>query len=405
MPQSDIGYVVKSYPRFSETFIVREILARELAGDTISVASLRPPRDTRFHAMLGRVQAPVAWIPDTGRTLDRTWQALRDLRGAGVRPSPAAMDALLDEEPDVAAQGALLARWAVEQGVCHLHSHFASVSGRTARLAHHLTGLPWTLTAHAKDIFHHDNDPRRLLPVLQDADAVVAVSDMTTDWIRSLTPRARVRRIYNGLDLAEIAWTSPRHRPRTVVSVGRLVAKKGFDDLVSAVAVLRDQGVDVDLDLAGDGPLREALLAQVESLDLGDRVRLLGPMPQHEVMSLIGSAGCFAAPCVVAEDGDRDGLPTVVLESMALGTPVVATPVAGIPEAIDDETSGLIVGEHDVPALAAAIRRLLDEPDTRVRFAAAGRARVEERFDVNVQASQLRDLTRSVAQGREKEAS
>lgn len=397
-----VGYVVKSYPRFSETFIVREILAREAAGEQITIASLRPPRDPRFHAALAQVQAPVTWIPHTGRTLDPTWAALRSLREAGGQISPHALDALCDEEPAVAAQGVQLAAWAMEQGVSHLHSHFASVSGRTARLAHHLTGIPWTLTAHAKDIFHQDNDLRRLVPVLTDADTVVAVSDMTADWIRSLAPRARVERIYNGLEVDQIPWTSPLHRPRRVVSVGRLVEKKGLPDLVQAIAVLRDRGVPVQLDLAGDGPVRPELEELIERLVLAEQVRLLGPLPQHEALDLVASGAVFVAPCVVATDGDRDGLPTVILESMALGTPVVATPVAGIPEALDHDVSGLLVPEHDVPALASAIERLLDDAHTRVRYAVAARARVEDRFAVTKQAAALRALTARISHLRER---
>ena len=392
-PPGRVGYVVKSYPRFSETFIVREILAREAAGEAITIASLRPPRDPRFHSALAQVQAPVAWIPHHHRTLEATWAALRTLREAGVALTPTALEALFDEEPAVAAQGAQLAAWALEQGVCHLHSHFASVSGRTARLAHHLTGIPWTLTAHAKDIFHQDNDPARLVPVLTEVDAVVAVSDMTADWIRTLAPRARVRRIYNGLEVDEIRWSSPLHRPRTIVSVGRLVEKKGLPDLLAAVALLRDRGVACTLELAGDGPVRPQLEELIDRLALRDRVALLGPLPQHDVLALIASGAVFAAPCVVASDGDRDGLPTVILESMALGTPVVATPVAGIPEAVEHGSSGLLVGERDVDALAAALEALLDDAEARVRYAVAARARIEERFDVVGQAAALRALT------------
>ncbi|WP_425307574.1 glycosyltransferase family 4 protein [Ammonicoccus fulvus] len=404
-----IGYVVKCYPRFSETFIVREILAREAAGDDITIAALRTTTDTRFHALLARVQAPVSWMPQETKGSGRLWTALtrlRDLRTAAGkgRLTPEALERFFGEEHDVAAQAVHLACWALEHDREHLHAHFASLSGRTTRVAAALAGLTFTLTAHAKDIFHSDNDPVRLTAVLTDADAVVAVSDMTADWIRTIAPGARVERIYNGMDLDELTFTSPVDRPARIVGVGRLVAKKGWPDFLTAVAALRSDGHDVVAEIAGSGPLESELHALTTSLGLDDAVTWHGPMPQHEVLELIRSAAAFAAPCVIADDGDRDGLPTVLLESLALGTPVVGTPVAGIPEAVLDGHTGLIVPEHDT-ALAAALERLITDRDLRVRLATAGRAHVEAHFDVNDQARHLRALTERVTTPRPRERS
>ncbi|MDO5499048.1 MAG: glycosyltransferase family 4 protein [Propionibacteriaceae bacterium] len=396
-----IGYVVKCYPRFSETFIVREVLAREAAGDDITIAALRTTTDTRFHALLARVQAPVSWMPVESRGSGRLWDAIARLRqlrrDAGRGPiEPLALDALFDEESAVAAQAVHLAAWALENDREHLHAHFASISGRTTRVAAKLAGLTWTLTAHAKDIFHESNDPVRLRAVLTDADAVVAVSDMTADWIRNLAPAARVERIYNGMDLDELRYTAPVERPARIVGVGRLVAKKGWPDFLTAVARLRADGLDVTADIAGSGPLQAGLRQLCTELEIDDAVTWHGPMPQHEVIEMVRSAGAFAAPCVIADDGDRDGLPTVLLESMALGTPVVGTPVAGIPEAVVHDQTGLIIDEHDPDALAAALKRLLTDAELRVRLAEAGRAHIERHFDMIDQARQLRALTESV---------
>ncbi|ROP26590.1 glycosyltransferase family 4 protein [Pseudokineococcus lusitanus] len=396
-----VGYVVKSYPRFSETFIVRELVAREEAGERAVVASLRPPKDPRFHALLARVQAPVTYVPDDVRGgLVRVWEGLAALRAAGVAPSREALDALLDEDPGVAAQAVGVARWAVAEGVTHLHAHFASLPGRTTRLAAMLTGLPWTMTAHAKDVFHEDVDPRRLAAVMADADGVVAVSDMTTAWLAERHPTARLHRVHNGLDLDELTWSSPAHRPAVVAAVGRLVPKKGFDVLLDAVALLRGRGVDVRLRLAGAGDGAADLAARVTRLGLEDAVELLGPLPQHEVVALLRGAAAFAAPCVVAEDGDRDGLPTVVLESLAVGTPVVSTPVTGVPEAVIDGVTGHLVPERDAAALADALQRLLADGEERERLSRAGRAHVELRFDVRGQAAALRRITADVAAAR-----
>jgi len=387
-----IGYVVKVYPRFSETFILREILAREAAGEDIAIASLRPTSDGRFHDLLARVKAPVSWIAHDQRSASRLWQSLcglDELPGAATGLPP-----LLREEHDVAGQAVALARWAVEQGITHLHAHFASLPGRTTRLAAQLAALTYSVTAHAKDLFHEDVDALRLGAVLADAHHVVTVSDHNVAWIGERFPAAadRVHRVYNGVDLDELPWSSPAVRPRRIVAVGRLVEKKGFADLIDAVALLHQRGAPAQLSLAGSGPCAAALASQVDALGLGDHVDLLGDVPQHDVLRLLEGGAAFAAPCVVADDGDRDGLPTVIVEAMALGTPCVSTPVTGIGEIVRDGATGLLVPERDPFALADALERLLADGELREQLSCAARVLVESSFDVRGQAEALRRL-------------
>ncbi|WP_432546769.1 glycosyltransferase [Kineococcus sp. SYSU DK004] len=398
-----VGYVVKVYPRFSETFVVREVLAREAQGEDVVVASLRPTTDTRFHALLARVAAPVTWLPESGgRSSTALWSALR--RAQELPHLAAALPHLLAEDVDVAAQAVQLAVWAREQRVTHLHAHFASLPGRTTRLAALLTGLPYTVTAHAKDLFVHGAGPDgpdgpvcpRVDAVLADAAAVVTVSDHNVAHLAARHPRARAVRVYNGLDLDELPWSAPAPG-RVVAAVGRLVPKKGFDVLLDAVALLRAAGDPVRLDLAGSGPQEAALRERARAAGLDGAVRFLGPQPQHAVVDLLRRSAVFAAPCVVAADGDRDGLPTVLLEAMAVGTPVVSTPVTGIPEAVLDGVTGTLVPERDPAALAAALRRLLDDPELRLERSRAARRLVEERFDARDQAARLRALTEAPA--------
>jgi glycosyltransferase involved in cell wall biosynthesis len=388
-----VGYVVKRYPRFSETFVVHEVLAREAAGERVEIAALRPTVDSRFHALLAQVRAPVTHIPYDIRSAERAWSAIRAAR-ADLSGLDAALPELVGVSAAEAVQAVLLSQWVVERGIGHLHAHFATAPGRTARLASLVTGVPYSLTAHAKDLFHESVDPDALTAVLGDAHHVVTVSDWNVGWIRRHVPAAagKVHRVYNGLDLEALSFASPLDRPPVVAGVGRLVEKKGFADLVDAVTLLRNRRFAVRLELAGEGPIEAALREQVRRSGVTDLVTFHGPLPQHEVHDLLRRSAVFAAPCVVAADGDRDGLPTVLLEAMALGTPCVATPVTGIPEAVRHDRTGVLVPERDPYALADALEALVVDGCRRERLARAARALVESEFDSAVQARSLRTL-------------
>ena len=220
------------------------------------------------------------------------------------------------------------------------------------------------------------------------------MSDYNRDYLTRTygSAAAHVHRVYNGLDLEEFRFESPAERPPRIAAVGRLVEKKGFMDLVEACAILRDRGLAFCCEIVGTGPLEPALQAQVQRLGLQGRVQLLGPRPRSEVIEHMRGAAVLAAPCVVAADGDRDGLPTVLLEAMALGTPCVSTEVTGIPELLLPSEAGLAVPEHDPPALAAALERLLADADLRVRLARHARRRVEAEFDIRRTAACVRGI-------------
>ncbi|CAN5322072.1 hypothetical protein BH20ACT5_BH20ACT5_23940 [soil metagenome] len=384
-----IGYVLKMYPRFSETFIVSELTAREATGEDIEIFSLRPPSDGRFHEALARVRANTTYLTHQGRRASDLWALLAEA-GAVLPGLPGAMPELLAAEVGDAAQAVELALLVRQRRITHLHAHFASVATTVARLTALLTGVPYSFTAHAKDIFHADVDQEDLRRKLADAQHVVTVSRFNLEHLREqFGPAAdQVTLVYNGLDLDAFGFDPSVRRP-TICSVGRLVEKKGFDVLIDACALLAAGGRTVDCEIAGAGPLHLALEEQIANRGLTGSVRLTGPMPQSGVRDLLRRSAVFAAPCVVGADGNRDGLPTVLLEAMALGTPCVGTDVTGIPEVIRHEDTGLMVSQHDAAGLAEALGRLLD--DERSSAAMAGRARslVEEDFDSRRQARDL----------------
>jgi colanic acid/amylovoran biosynthesis glycosyltransferase len=388
-----VGYVLKVYPRFSETFIVNEILAHEAAGAEIEIFALRPPIEGRFHEQLARVRAPVTYLAHQGQRASELWGQVRAAAAADPGFWERLAPAQHEDFHDV-AQALALAELARARGITHLHAHFASVATTVTRLAARLTELPYSFTAHAKDLFHEAVDPRDLRRKLADAAAVVTVSDYNVSHLRAHfgATATSVRRVYNGLDLARFPFAAPSGRLPRIVAVGRLIEKKGFEVLVDACALLRDQGRSFECLIVGAGEGRAALEAQIDWRSLARQVSLLGPRPQGEVAALVQSGAAFAAPCVVGGDGNRDGLPTVLLEAMALGTPCVATDVTGIPELIATGVSGLLVAQRDPVALAQALARLLDDEALRLRLAAAARRRIEADFDSAQTSAALRAI-------------
>lgn len=391
-----IGYVVKMYPRFSETFIVSEVIAREERGADLRIFSLRPTTDVRFHDTLARVAAPVVQIPRPTRASE-LWELLGDAQRELPR-LPHALDALLAVDVADAAQAIRLAIAVRREGITALHAHFASLATTVARLASLLSGVPYSFTAHAKDLFHESVDPLDVDRKIADASHVVTVSDFNLGHLRERYPaaaRTPIHRVYNGIDLDRFPFAPSRPASPSIVAVGRLVEKKGFADLIAAVHLLRGRGRAVPCRIVGAGERESELRALVSGLALDDVVTFTGPLPQGDVRAEVARASVFAAPCVVGSDGNADGLPTVLLEAMALGTPCISTDVTGITEAVRDGDTGLVVPQHAPGALADAIARVLDDPGLAAGLARRARALVESAFDVRRQARQLDDIARS----------
>lgn len=404
-PAGAIGYVLKRYPRFSETFVVNEILAHEAAGQPIEIFALRPVEETHFQDNLGHVRAPVTRIRDRFSSAEPVWERFR----AAQVELPGALDVLaridgIASGQDV-AQALEVAVEARRRGVVHLHAHFGTVSTSIARLAAAMAGIGYSFTAHAKDIYHVYDDPQHLHLKLRDADTTVTVSDFNAAYLRQTYGAERVTRIYNGLDLGRFEWSEPGDGTGEILAVGRLVEKKGFHILIEALRLMREAGHAPLCRIIGSGEEHGHLAAQIRDAGLEGAVRLEGPRPQAEVISAMRQASVLACPCVVGSDGNRDGLPTVLLEAMAVGLPVVSTDVVGIPELVRDGETGLIAPEADPEALASALMRITEEAGLRRRLSTAARALIEDEFDVATSAAALREVfAASVARRRRSEA-
>ncbi len=413
-----IAYLLKMYPRFSETFVLNEILELERQGVDVRIYSLRKPDDGRFHAHLARVRAPVIYLPQhllaeagpilaAQRAFARTWprRYLRILLYALSRRNAIA--------PKRFFVAVVLAEHLRRHPVDHLHAHFASSPARVGMYVHLLTGVPYSFTAHAKDIFLKTIDIPLLRDKIRTAKFVVTVSDYNREYLLRLAagdkctalgsliqPDAvtiqpdQVRRLYNGIDLTlfdgrgvHIMHAQPKP---LILGVGRLIEKKGFDILIRACAILKQQGVDFQCEIVGKGPLEHQLRGLIGELELTAHVRLTGPRPQDEIVKLYERAAVFALPCVVGADGNRDGLPTVMLEAMAMRVPVVSTDITGVPEIVEDGTTGLLIPQNDPAALAVALVRLLADPFLRERMGEVARAQVVDKFNLSKNVSVLR---------------
>jgi colanic acid/amylovoran biosynthesis glycosyltransferase len=379
-----VGYVLKRFPRFSETFILNELLALQALGIECHIFSLLAPPDEPRHARLADLRAPVTYLSKaTGPAL------IAD-------PDDAVLFAGNDPRSVASLQGkaAEVARLARAAGITHLHAHFGSDPTTVALLAAREIGGTFSYTAHARDIYHTyvspEVDAAKRRAKLNEAAFTVTVSDCNAGHLATLCPEAadRIHRVYNGIDLSLFS-PADAVEPGRVIAVGRLVEKKGFGVLVDACALLRDRGLEFDCRIIGDGPLQGALQAQINALNLGGRVTLAGPMPQERLAAELGSATIAVLPCVITPDGDRDGLPTVLLEAMGKGIPVVTTTVTGGPEIVAEGETGLLCNPGDPVGLADALETLILDPQRARAMGAAGRRRAERLFDLTTNAAQL----------------
>ncbi len=389
--KNKIGYVVKRYPRFSETFIVNEILIHEQLGVPIEIFSLRPSVDTHFQDIISQVRAAVNYLPHGSVKSSDFWSACGGISRLGRRWDVLSEFVAL---PVLEVyQGIKLAEQVHAKGVSHLHAHFATSAATVARVAARLSDISYSVTMHAKDIYHDSVDPAELQAKIRDAKFVVTVSEFNRNHLASTFGHPeKIKVIYNGLDLQQFQYHRDQNKEPTLLAIGRLVPKKGFTDLVSACGLLRDAGVHFRCEIVGGGELEPELAQQVHALGLEAMVTLTGPLPQAVVRQKIAAAAMTVAPCVIAEDGNRDGLPTVITESLALGTPCISTEVTGIPEIIRHRDTGLIVSQHAPAELASAITQLLDDRKLREQLSVCGRQLVEQEFDSRTNVGRLANL-------------
>jgi colanic acid/amylovoran biosynthesis glycosyltransferase len=392
-----VGYVLKRYPRISETFVASELIELERLGERLTVFAVSRPEEPFTHEFVGALRADVVYLPHRPwREPVRVARALGHLLRGGARgwlsaaryslwpPRRKGLRRLL--------QATVLRAEMERAGIDHAHAHFATAAARLANLSWRMGGPSYSVTVHAKDIYHREVRLDHLRDKLGSARFIATVSRANRDYLESaLELNGKLRVVPNSVNLRRLGPARAAAPPAgPVLSVARLIEKKGLPDLIAACGLMRARGLSPGVEIVGDGPLRGAL--EAAAARLGVDVRFLGALPQERVLERMERAAVFCLPCVVAADGDRDGLPTSVLEAMALGVPVVTTAVSGLAEAVLHERTGLIVSQRDPAALADAIERLLSEPELAARLSAEGRRHVERNYSLERSAALLRSL-------------
>ncbi len=414
MAEQTVAYILMGYPRMSELFIASEISRMEEQGTQIRLLVLKPRDEDRHHPVVDRIVAAPRYFPAFTDLADRSFPRwLRDNLPSYVAPirrvalhhplrlarvTGWALAQAWREHRGLRPRAVYAKEWmravaiadelAGDDAVSHLHAHFAHGTTTVAWWAAHIVALPFSFTGHAKDIYQADQNPKGLLArKMYAAFFVVTCTDANRQHLEALAPGARVHVMYHGLnaDFARLLGAPPPagapERLR-VISVGRLVEKKGFDVLVDAIALLVERGIDVTVAIAGESGDHEAAIhQQIARTGLADRIEFLGTLSQAELFDEYRRSSVFALACRITDDGDRDGIPNVLMEAMAAELPVVSTAVSGIPELIDHEVNGLLVPSENAEALADSIWRLAKDPALSRRMACAGAATIAERFN------------------------
>jgi glycosyltransferase involved in cell wall biosynthesis len=399
MNSAKIGVLVKTYPKLSETFVLGEVLGLEKLGLALEIFSLQRPTDAVQHDTIKRVKAPVRYLQDgtLGGVIHR-WLDLFWLLAITPIQFSKTIAFLTNRSEGGRWQdfklACTLARHVRRCGITQLHAHFATQPVAVAELVARLTGVAFSISAHAKDIYL--SEPPVLARKMANARFTVTCTDYNRRHLATLAaPGTAVYGMYHGIDAARFAphtRSAAAGEAPLILAVGRLREKKGFANLIRACALLRKANAKFRCEIVGYGEEREHLQTLIQELDLTEHVRLVGTMNHAALIERYQDAVIFAAPCQVAADGDRDGIPNVMLEAMAMQLAIVATPVSGIPEVVIDGVNGLLVAEEDARALAGALQRLLSDHPLRERLGEAARKVVLQQFSNDHNLLLLRDL-------------
>ena len=411
-----IGYIIRSYPRLTQTFILNEILALEQIGASIQIFALTNPHEKVVQMQVDQVQAPIHYLDEDiqprrfGNILKEHVEVARRYFTGYIRSlfyiaTHAEIDQgyIASNRWECFLQAVyliyllVLEEQRMGKRIDHLHAHFAHDPTLVAYLMHGITGIPFSFTAHARDLYQV---PEKILADrIYQAKSVITCCRANLEYLNRIAPsqQSKFSLIYHGVNLTDFQPV-PHHAANVIpevpliLSVGRLVEKKGFQDLLQALLLVKKKGERFQCAIFGDGPLCQQLREWIEEHGMADEIMLKGDITQQELIPIYQTANLFVLTPVQTEDGDRDGIPNVLLEAMAVGLPVITTAVAGIPELVDDNQNGLLYQPHDVNGISSGIIELLRNAEKRKQLGGAASQKVKEQFNVAQAAKRLKTL-------------
>jgi colanic acid/amylovoran biosynthesis glycosyltransferase len=387
-----LAYLFERFPAFSQTFCYREVAELLRRGAKIDVYSLRQPTGEPPQDWNEDITHRVDYVPEEKPLVEEVTRGLRKRKLPHVRE---VIESWGRKTDFLRLQQAVYVGVRLQDaGIRHVHAHFAGMAARTAYWIEKFFGIGFSFTAHANDIFAPRQFDIGLDKLVTSARLVVTETDYAANFLRERFPShaARIHRVYNGLDLAQFRRAGLSAQKRRIISVGRLIEKKGFRYLIEACQLLKQRGHVIQCEIIGEGPLEAAVRSQIQQLGLDDHVALLGPKPQREIASHLMNATVFVLPSVVDSGGGMDNLPTVIIEAMAAGLPVVATRIGGIPEMVMENSTGFLVAPKESVSLADAVEKLIVDLPLARRFGENGLVRARELFAVEKNAGALMQL-------------
>lgn len=407
-----VAYILHRYPHLTETFIMREMYWLREGGVEVNIFSLLPPKHEIVHEQAKELlsnthySALLSWLVikaqlhflrcSPGRYLRALakiiWQTYRELK-------------VLVSALTLFPKSVYFAQQMGALGIEHVHAHFVWLEGIAAGIAADLLDITFSIHPHAFGLFGRNQ--RDVRCEIENTSQVVTVSTYHRDYIATLCPRISpedIEIVHYGVDTEYFRPTTRRlnNNPVRILSVGRLVEKKGYDYLIDACALLADRGLNFQCQIVGAGPRQEALQMRINQRKLQDRVILLGRLGQDRILELYQTSDIFALACTVARNGDRDGMPNVLIEAMACGVPVVTTPVSGIPDLVHDGVTGLLAKERDVSGLADALECLIVNADLRQHLGNEARQTILNGFQIQHTTAKMATIFRQVSKKRQR---
>jgi len=387
------AYLFERFPSFGQTFCYREVAELSRQGITPPIFSIRNPKDEPAQDWDARVIQRLHYLPEEKELLEDVRRACK--KGKLTAEIIDALDKWGRRTDFLRLYQAVYVGLRLqEMGISHVHAHFTGMAARTAFWIHRFFPVTFSFTAHANDIFAPRNFEIGLDKLVDTARAIVTVSDFAKKFLQERFPECadRMRRIYNGLNLAEFGRADFSSSPPLILAVGRLISKKGFADLICACGLIAERGKSFRCEIIGEGPLENELRGQIERLNLQNRVALSGAKPQGEVRQRLAAANVFVLPSIIDPEGGMDNLPTVIMEAMATALPVVSTNIGGIPEMVIENETGFLLEPADASALADAIAKVIDDRLLAQRLGHAGYQRAQELFSIEKNVRELSAL-------------